>query len=872
MKRILFGVLIFIGVAFAAIATLPFLIPASTYGAVLKENLEAATGRTVTLSSDPKVKFFPRLGADIEGVEISNADGFSDPHFLKADQLSASVKWLPLLSRRIEVDQLTFSGADIRLEQKADGSNNWTFDTASEDEATTDAGTEGAAAFEASIPDARITNGRVVFTDRTNDVSYDLSDINVRASLRGMNAPATVQGSLELNGEPVEFGLSAASIAGLSSAKPVSVTATLDTRMAEASYDGKLQTGDAVAFDGSFDGDVRQLQDLLTWLNVNDGEDTPDLNALGRIRGNGRLVGALDNLSINDLSFSQSSDLMTSDYNGSARMRGETVSLDGDAQLKIDSLGNLAQWLPLEGGTQDLAGLGRAELQTSIKGALDNLSLTDFSFEQDGRDLSSKFEGSVQIVGDKVQPVGQFSASSDNLKRLASAFDIALEGADSSAYRTFEVDARIEKGDATLGADAIRAKLTTTLDDIRVTGDAGISLSGQTPKVRLDLAIPKLDVSPYLQNAGDTPDTTSEPEGWSEDPLDLSALKAINGSFDLRIDDLTDGRAQLLDVVLDATLQNGRLVGDLYSREPEGGRLGSSQFIAPLYNGNLTTKFDIRTSNTERIDVDLRANGSGIAASALVKMGTGLDALRGVGSFDDVSIITHGTSMADFIRNMTGRYDATVSDGALRGVNLAQLLRSARSALETRELPAALSPEAETDFTSLKLDGNINGGKANIIVFSLRSPFVTAEATGTIDLFNRTLDIRFQPKATNTRQAEAEGIGIQGFGIPLRIQGSWTNVSAGLDIDYLSTLAQQAVRSRVQSEVEDRLGDALGDELGSALGGVLGNAIGGGRQQPAQSPQEEPTEKTDEETQEDDRDPVEDAAEELIRDLFGRRG
>ena len=872
MKRILFGVLIFIGVAFAAIATLPFLIPASTYGAVLKENLEAATGRKVTLSSDPKVKFFPRLGADIEGVEISNADGFSDPHFLKADQLSASVKWLPLLSRRIEVDQLTFSGADIRLEQKADGSNNWTFETASEDQATTDEGTGGAAAFDASIPDARITNGRVVFTDQSNDVSYDVSDINVRASVRGMDAPALVKGSLELNGEPVEFDLSVASLSGLSSAEPVSITAMLDTRMVEASYDGTLKTGDEIAIDGSFDGDVRQLQDLLTWLDMDSGEGTPDLNALGRIQGNGRLIGSLNDLSISDLSFSQASELITSDYNGSARMSGETISLDGNAQLKIDSLGNLAQWLPMEGDAPDLDGLGRAELKTSISGALDRLSLTGLSFQQDGRDLSSQFEGSVQIVGDKVQPVGQLTASSDNLKRLASAFNISLEGADASAYRAFELDAQLAKGDAALEADAIRATLTTTLDDIRVTGDAGISLSGQTPKVRLDLAIPKLDVSPYLQNAGDTPDTTSEPEGWNEEPLDLSALKAINGSFDFRIDDLTDGRAQLLDVVLDATLQNGRLTGDLYSQEPEGGRLGSSQFIAPLYNGNLTTKFDIRTSNTERIDVDLRANGSGIAASALVKMATGLDTLSGVGSFDDVAIITHGASIADFIRNMTGRYDAEIRNGALLGVNLAQLLRSAQSALETGELPAALSPEAETDFTSLALDGNINGGKANISIFSLRSPVVLADATGTIDLFNRTLDIRFQPKATNTQQAEAEGIGIQGFGIPLRIQGSWTNVSAGLDMDYLSTLAEQAVRSRVQSEVENRLGDALGDELGGALGGVLGNAIGGGRQQPAQSPQEEPTEKTDEEPQEDDRDPVEDAAEELIRDLFGRRG
>ena len=65
MKKFLFGLLAIFVVLIGVIAAAPFLIPASTYGRVAEEQLEAMLGRDVTLASDPSITIFPRLGLSL---------------------------------------------------------------------------------------------------------------------------------------------------------------------------------------------------------------------------------------------------------------------------------------------------------------------------------------------------------------------------------------------------------------------------------------------------------------------------------------------------------------------------------------------------------------------------------------------------------------------------------------------------------------------------------------------------------------------------------------------------------------------------------------------------------------------------------------
>ena len=288
--------------------------------------------------------------------------------------------------------------------------------------------------------------------------------------------------------------------------------------------------------------------------------------------------------------------------------------------------------------------------------------------------------------------------------------------------------------------------------------------------------------------------------------------------------------------------------------------------IAPLYNGNLTTNIAVADvpngPNTLRID----ANGSGIAAAELIRFFTGMNVLRGVGALDS-DVRMSGKSLADFVRGMNGTYSADVAEGAILGINLPQLLRAAadwRTALTSGNLPSALSPSQETDFSSLTLNGNISNGVANIDTFQMNAPFVRASATGSIDLFNRTLDIRITPRAVNTSSAQGNE-GLNGFGIPLKISGSWTSVSGSLDMDFISDLARREAGNLIQNELSDRLGEDAS--------GILGSVLGGSRTPtPSQTTTPAPADEIGEteETAEEETTP-EDAARSLLRDFITNR-
>ena len=207
---------------------------------------------------------------------------------------------------------------------------------------------------------------------------------------------------------------------------------------------------------------------------------------------------------------------------------------------------------------------------------------------------------------------------------------------------------------------------------------------------------------------------------------------------------------------------------------------------------------------------------------------------------------------------MNGSYSASVDNGAIKGINLAQLLRSAQDTLVSGKLPAALSPEEETDFSSLTLNGDITNGIAKVQSFLLKAPYVQAEASGTIDLYNRNLDLKFYPKVSASAAGQNDTAGVKGFGIPLKISGSWSSVKGSLDTSYLADLAKQAATDKIKSEVENRLGSILGSVTGNKQSGDADDtAAESDESAPAETGQKSPK--------------TEDTAETILKDIFGRK-
>jgi uncharacterized protein involved in outer membrane biogenesis len=78
--------------------------------------VKASTGRDLTINGPISIKVFPRLAVVADDVSLSNAPWASDPAMLKAKQVAFSLEWMPLFSKRIQIDNVTINQLQLFLQ------------------------------------------------------------------------------------------------------------------------------------------------------------------------------------------------------------------------------------------------------------------------------------------------------------------------------------------------------------------------------------------------------------------------------------------------------------------------------------------------------------------------------------------------------------------------------------------------------------------------------------------------------------------------------------------------------------------------------------------------------------------------------------
>src|SRR5262249_55055587 len=110
-------------------------------------------------------------------------------------------------------------------------------------------------------------------------------------------------------------------------------------------------------------------------------------------------------------------------------------------------------------------------------------------------------------------------------------------------------------------------------------------------------------------------------------------------------------------------------------------------------------------------------------------------------------------------------------DGAIRGINVAQMIRS----LTTSTLSGWQDSESlNTDLTQLSASFRIDKGQAVTTDLNLIGPLVRVTGAGTIDLGTRMLGFRVEPNLYMTTEGQGRASDPIGFGIPVMIAGSWS--------------------------------------------------------------------------------------------------
>src|SRR2546425_1959204 len=353
-------------------------------------------------------------------------------------------------------------------------------------------------------------------------------------------------------------------------------------------------------------------------------------------------------------------------------------------------------------------------------------------------------------------------------------FDIAGVDIDRAAvaYRDTSTGQEISLSDLELhtgriAENAIGLDFTARLDESSIRGKLAMARTAQ-PSYRFDLDIDRLDLDRYLAAGENKPDAA----------VDLSGLKGLNAQGQLQV-----GALQVQGLKL------SRLKARL---KAAGGRAEISPHSAGLYEGELSGALSL-DGNANRIA--LKETLSNVSIGPLLRDLARQDRLEGKGNVA-LELAAAGATAGALKRSLSGAAKVRLRDGAIKGIDIAGLLRKARAAAGKQSGQAADSKE-RTDFSELSASFSITNGVAHNEDLDVKSPLLRIGGSGDIDIGRSAINY----------VVKASVVGTTSLTVPVKLSGPLDAMK--YEVDYRA-VAGDLVKSKVGDKVRDRLKGLLG--------------------------------------------------------------
>jgi AsmA protein len=123
MKKILLAIGVAVVLLLALVLFLPFLVDLNQYQARYRPVIEEALNRKIELK-DIRLTIFPRIGVRVSGFTVVDDPAFRAGPFASLTSLDIGVKLGPLLSKRVEVEEITLRDPVITVIKNAQGITN----------------------------------------------------------------------------------------------------------------------------------------------------------------------------------------------------------------------------------------------------------------------------------------------------------------------------------------------------------------------------------------------------------------------------------------------------------------------------------------------------------------------------------------------------------------------------------------------------------------------------------------------------------------------------------------------------------------------------------------------------------------------------
>ena len=288
LKRLAIAVAAVVSAAFVTLIALSFLIPDASVRDAVKTEIHAVTGLDPLLGNDVSLSLFPSGTVRFRNVLLG--DEHTGEPAVAADELTARLRYFPLLAGRIEIADVTLVRPTINVKFGADGQSNWSGLITSLAHAL-----QPNPDRTASFSEIGIQDGTVVVHDAGRNATERLENLEFQVAWPSISRSFGANGHFVWRNEPVEASLTLSDFLAALTGDRSGLKVRLSSAPLTLAFDGSASDQPTLKIEGTLGVESPSLRDAMRWT----GEKKLPFGGFGRfaLRAQSDIGGGVASLS-----------------------------------------------------------------------------------------------------------------------------------------------------------------------------------------------------------------------------------------------------------------------------------------------------------------------------------------------------------------------------------------------------------------------------------------------------------------------------------------------------------------------------------------------------------------------------------------------
>jgi AsmA protein len=371
-----------------------------------------------------------------------------------------------------------------------------------------------------------------------------------------------------------------------------------------------------------------------------------------------------------------------------------------------------------------------------------------------------------------------------------------------------------------------------SVNDTQIDGSMLVQLTDK-PKITIDLHNRDLDLDalfskPVINASEAAQPSNLPPESVPDQPVavthldapsvsvaahdtipsepDLSVLSQLDLTAKITLDRVKANQVEMKNVSLQFAIKHGMVL--------------LNTFKAHLYQGSLLVSGQL---DTRQSPATYRINNtiSGVQIQPLLMALAGKNILEGTGN---IVANLQGSSLipSKAKRNIHGTAELKVTNGAVKGINVAQMIRTNYARIKGSTVSG--SRVQKTDFSALTATFRIANGEMHTSDLSLYSPLLRVEGEGRANYIEKNLNLLIRTSLVGSLEGQGgkSADELKDITIPMKVSGDWDNLKYKLVVD-------DVLKEKAKKELNrglDKLDGKIKDEkTREAVKSILGSFL-----------------------------------------------